>query len=203
MTEEQLLELRNDLSARRDAMLAAGTDKGLVRVLDETIKAVETERRIWQRKQQVAKLEAEKRKQEKLDRDEEVTRLRNEGTALREKVAKLNGDAALFRADILSRDDEIAQHEAAAEALLSKLSEETGKLKLAEEYAQELERKLAAAESIVTNGREENRRLVEAASATGERIVKAEQERDQALADKAAAVAELEAARKAAETEPE
>jgi chromosome segregation ATPase len=162
MQENELLELRNLLTARRDALFAEHGYKGLVATLDKAIADVERERRVAHQKAHQQACEQERRKQARLDRDEEVKRLRGELQGLRDERSALQDQLAAARREIAERDRVIAGAQADKEDLKGHLADLREQLKGAADELNRVLREKSAAESVAT---EQARKLASQAEA--------------------------------------
>lgn len=151
MQENELLELRDLLTARRDALFAEHGHKGLVASLDKVIGDVERERRVAHLKAHQQASEQERRKQQRLDRDAEVQRLRGELAGLRDERAALQDQLAAARREVAERDRVIAGAQADKEDLKGQLADLREQLKGAADEMNRVLREKAQAESIASD----------------------------------------------------
>jgi hypothetical protein len=137
MQENELLELRDLLTARRDALFAEHGHKGLVASLDKVIGDVERERRVAHLKAHQQASEQERRKQQRLDRDAEVQRLRGELAGLRDERSALQDQLAAARREVAERDRVIAGARADKEDLKG-AADEMGRVQREKDQAERI-----------------------------------------------------------------
>jgi len=148
MDATKLLELREYLTQQRDLAFASHDQKGLVAELDTAIKGVERERRIVERKRHLHETKLARRKAFKLERNEEVKRLKSaiaDGNAAREK---LNAELSAARKDVAERESTIDRMTAEKDELAGNVLSLKAAVKEAENRADRAEAAAGKAETV-------------------------------------------------------
>jgi len=148
MDATKLLELREYLTQQRDLAFASHDQKGLVAELDTAIKGVERERRIVERKRHLHETKLARRKAFKLERNEEVKRLKSaiaDGNAAREK---LNAELSAARKDVAERESTIDRMAAEKDELAGNVLSLKAAVKEAENRADRAEAAAGKAETV-------------------------------------------------------